>query len=387
MDGAGNVYIADYGDSTIKEWSTANTNLTTLVSSGLKNSSAVALDAAGNLYIADTSNHVVKEWTVANSNVVTLVSSGLELPVGVAVDVAGNVYIADYGDSTIKEWLAGSNTLVTLSSRFNHPVGVAVDDSGNVYIGDSGDHEIKEWSAAGHTVTNLVEGLNNPYGVAVDGAGNIYIGNYGDNVITEWSAASQTVTNLVEAAIPLGVAVNSMGDIYFASDYDLIEELPYVFVDPAPKLEGLAAGSDVLPAVLPTTENLLPPFAPTSEQSWLTITGVTNGVVSLAFTADIGPARTANITLLGQTIPITQGVVGTPPILAVAQMTSPGVLQFVFTNNPSAAFTVLSSTNLSLPLIQWTIAGAATETSSGVFQFTSSPTTNDAPCFYCVRSP
>ena len=59
--------------------------------------------------------------------------------------------------------------------------------------------------------------------------------------------------------------------------------------------------------MLPATANLLGPFAPGSDQSWLTITGATNGVVNFAFTANIGVSRTGNITVLGQTVPVTQG--------------------------------------------------------------------------------
>jgi hypothetical protein len=197
-------------------------------------------------------------------------------------------------------------------------------------------------------VTTLVGGLDFPYGVAVDATGNVYISDYVNNAI---------------------------------------KELPYAFVDPTPKLEGLAAGSDALPAVLPATENLLAPFAPTSDQPWLTISGITNGVVSFSFTANTGSARTAHITLLGQTIPITQGVIGTPPTLAGAQMLGNGACQFCFSNTPGASFTVLSSTNLSLPLSNWTVVGAATNTAPGQFQFTTSPTTNDPQFFYVVRSP
>jgi hypothetical protein len=132
---------------------------------------------------------------------------------------------------------------------------------------------------------------------------------------------------------------------------------------------------------------LLPPFAPTSDQPWLTITGVTNGIVSFSFTANSGSARTANISLLGQTIPITQGVIGTPPSLTGIQMLRNGVLQFDFTNNPSGSFTVLSTTNLALPMSVWTVVGTASNTAPGQFQFTSQPTTNDSQRFYGVRSP
>jgi hypothetical protein len=48
---------------------------------------------------------------------------------------------------------------------------------------------------------------------------------------------------------------------------------------------------------------------------------------------------------------------------------------------------VLSTTNLSLPLNNWTVAGSPTNIASGVFQFTTQPTTNDAQRFYTVRSP
>jgi hypothetical protein len=58
--------------------------------------------------------------------------------------------------------------------------------------------------------------------------------------------------------------------------------------------------------VLPTTENLLGPFTPTSDAAWLTIGGITNGVVSYSFRATTSN-RTAYLTVQGQSIPITQG--------------------------------------------------------------------------------
>jgi hypothetical protein len=47
---------------------------------------------------------------------------------------------------------------------------------------------------------------------------------------------------------------------------------------------------------------------------------------------------------------------------------------------------VLTTTNLSLPLINWTVAGPATNTAPGVFQF-STDTTNTPQGYYRVRSP
>jgi len=391
VDGAGNVYIADTGNSAINQLIAANTDAATLVSSGLSNPYGVAVDAEGNVYIADTSDDAIKEWTPANGNLTALVSSGLSNPQGVAVDDEGNVYIADSSDGAIKEWTAANSNVTTLvSSGLNALGGVAVDGAGNVYIADTSDGTIKEWTAANSNVTTLVSsGLNAPGGVAVDGAGNVYIADTFNYAIKKWSAANKTVSVLVSSGLnrPEGVAVNVAGNVYIADTWNnVIEELPYAFVDSAPRLESLAAGSDALPVVLPSTINLFAPFAPTSDQSWLTITGINNDVVSFSFTESAGASRTAHITLLGQTIPITQaGVI--PPAITVLQMLPNGVFQFAFSNTQGASFTVISTTNLSLPFSEWTVAGTARNTAPGQFVFTSQPITNDPRRFYAIRSP
>jgi sugar lactone lactonase YvrE len=347
-DAAGNFYVADIGSNAIVEWEAGTGNLNTLVSSGLNLPCGLALDGAGDLYIADSANNAIKKWTAATSNVTTLVSTGLNNPIGVAVDGAGNVYIVDNGNAAIKEWRAASINVTTLvSSGLTNPVGVGVDGSGNVYIADDG-NSVKEWMpASSNMITLMSSDTSGPGGVAVDGSGNLYIAGFSGN----W-----------------------------------LEERPQAFVDPSPRTEKPLAGNDVLPRVLPATQNLLPPFAPASDQYWLTVTGVTNGVVSFSFTA-ASTNRTGHIALLGQSIPITQSVVGTPPVLSSARMLSNGAFQFEFTNDPGTAFTVLATTNLSLPVSNWTVAGTATNIAPGLFQFTSQPTTDDARLFYTVRSP
>jgi sugar lactone lactonase YvrE len=397
VDGVGNAYIADLGNS-IQEWTVANGNVTTLTEPA--HPIGVAVDGAGNVYIAGPEQNEIELWTAANTNLTTLVT-GLNKPYGVAVDNTGNVFIADTGNNAIKKWTAANSNLTTVvSSGLNSPEALAVDAAGNVYIADTGDNAIKEWTAVNNAVTTLVSSVfYTPIGVAVDGSGNVYFAddayngiNQWTNSIYQWTMANGNVTTVASSSLVsydfLGVAVDGARNVYIADDLTgVIEELPHAFVDPTPKLEGLAAGTDVLPVVLPATENLLAPFAPTSDQSWLTITGVTNGVVSFSFTTNAGPARTANITLLGQTVAITQGTIGTPPMLNGAQMLGNGVLQFAFSNTPNGSFTVLCTTNLSLPWSNWTVVGAPSNMASGLFQFTSQPTTNDPQLFYGVRSP
>jgi DNA-binding beta-propeller fold protein YncE len=393
VDGAGNVYIADTGDSVIKEWTVANSALTTVVPSGLSSPDGIAVDIVGDVYIADTGNNAIQEWLTEADNLATLLS-GLKEPGGVALDGAGNVYIADTGNSAIKQWTPNTSSVILLvSSGLNNPSGVALDGAANVYIADTGNGTIKEWTAANSNVVALISsGLNEPKGVAVDGGGNVYIADTGNNAIKEWAAAGNIVTAMVSSGLsaPSGVAVDGAGNVFIAdAGNGAIKELPHAFLDPTPKSEGLAAGSDALPAVVPASENLLPPFAPTSDQSWLTITGVADGVVSFSFLANTGPSRTARITLLGQSIAITQGGVATPVTMTLtgAQILDSGGFQLSFTGTPGASFTVLSSTNLSVPLNNWTVVGAATSVAPGQFQFTSPPATNNSQCFYVVRSP
>ena len=404
VDGFGNVYLANTGSNSIVEWLPASNSVTTLVSSGLNAPGGVAVDSAGNVYIADSMNSAVKKWLAASHTVVTLASISstpveVRSPQQLALDAVGDIYIADSDGNAIEEWVASnSNVVDVVSSGLAAPTGVAADFGGNnIYLVDSLHNAIKKWTAASGVVSTLVSsGLSNPEGMAADGSGNVYIANsssYG--FITEWMAASGTGTNLIPSSagltFPDDVAVDAQGNVYVADSYNnVIRELTYAFVNSSAVAEGSSAGSDSLSPVLPTTENLLAPFAPTNDSTWLAITGVTNGVISFAFTANTNnTSRTAHIGVLGQVIPITQSalILPTPPLLTSVQMIGNGTLQFSFTNTSTASFTVWSTTNLLLPFTNWTMAGTASNLGSGQFQFTSPPATNAPGLFYRVTSP
>jgi len=64
-----------------------------------------------------------------------------------------------------------------------------------------------------------------------------------------------------------------------------------------------------------------------------------------------------------------------------------GAFQFGFTNTSGLGFTVLATTNLSLPLTNWTVLGAPVEGPPGHYQFTDPQATNSPTRFYRVRSP
>src|SRR6266702_1961428 len=111
------------------------------------NSGGVAVDGSGNVFVADTGNSAVKEILAASGyTTVNTLGSGFSFPSGVAVDGSGNVFVADTGNNAVKEILAagGYTTVNTLGSGFSCPSGVAVDGSGNVFVADSGNNAVKE---------------------------------------------------------------------------------------------------------------------------------------------------------------------------------------------------------------------------------------------------
>jgi serine/threonine-protein kinase len=225
VDVAGNVYVADDGNHLIREIS-ASGLVTTLAGSGLPGSAdgtgnlasfnfpqGIAVDASGNVYVADYGNNTIREITQAG--VVTTIAgsttagsadgsgtnSSFNQPTGVAVDASGNVFVADYGNNLVRKITPaglvttiagggiahGSGTAIT----FNGTTGLAVDASDNIYVTDYGNDLIQKISPAG-MVTTLGSGtggstkgnlLVGPYGVAVDATGIVYVADYGDNTI------------------------------------------------------------------------------------------------------------------------------------------------------------------------------------------------------------
>src|SRR5208282_2073994 len=79
---------------------------------------AVAVDQAGNLYVADSGNHTIRKLTPSGTNWVVSTIAGtagvsgsadgvgtnalFNYPAGVALNSVGNLYVADSGNNTIR---------------------------------------------------------------------------------------------------------------------------------------------------------------------------------------------------------------------------------------------------------------------------------------------
>ena len=165
----------------------------------LANPFGVAVDGAGDLYITDTGNSRVVEVTAAGTASV-LSTGGLTLkqPNGVAVDGAGDVYIADTVNSSVVEvTTAGTaSVLSTGGLTLSQPFSVAVDGAGDLYITDTGNNRVVEVTAAGTASVLSTGGLTlaEPFSVAVDGAGDLYIADYGNSRVVKINQASQALS-------------------------------------------------------------------------------------------------------------------------------------------------------------------------------------------------
>jgi sugar lactone lactonase YvrE len=182
----------------------------------------VAVDKSGQLYIADPFNNVVHVWNAAHQMTVLAGSLGVtgatngpdsfarfNQPQGVAVDADGNVYVADSGNQLIREitpvgsvtTLAGSGSRGNsdgfgADASFDDPVGIALDGKGNIYVADKGNNKIRKITPSGEVTTLAGDGspgarngkgaaasFNKPLGVAVDSAGNVYVADTHNNLI------------------------------------------------------------------------------------------------------------------------------------------------------------------------------------------------------------
>jgi sugar lactone lactonase YvrE len=261
----------------------------------------VAADSAGNVFVADTNNSTIRKITPAGA-VTTLAglagTSGssdgtgsaarFNSPAGLAVDGSDNVYVADTHNNTIRKisptgvvttvaGLAGSggSSDGTGTARFNSPAGLTVDGSGNVYVADTHNNTIRKITPTG--VVSTVAGLagtggssngtgsaalfSSPEGVTVDGSGNLYVADTGNHTIRKITPAGAVTTlaglagisgssdgagSMARFQYPAGLTVTSAGNLYVAdTDNNTIRQIsPAGLVATIAGLAGFSGSTD-----------------------------------------------------------------------------------------------------------------------------------------------
>lgn len=248
VDGGGNLAIADAGNNVVRFVTSTDGKISTAAGKGfstvtysgdggpatqasLWNPYSVALDAAGNLYIADSENNAIRKVTKATGIISTIaglgpdqpgysgdggsaVSAKINSPNGIAVDANGNIYFSDNGNHLIRKISNGIITTVAGTGATGYSgdggqaiqaklsasiVGVATDLSGNIYFADAGNNVIRKITVSTGIITTvagsgkagysgdggdpLLASLSDPLGVAVDSNGNLYIADSQNGVI------------------------------------------------------------------------------------------------------------------------------------------------------------------------------------------------------------
>ncbi len=283
-DSAGNLYVADTAGNRVLEISAAG-SVQTVVGTGTAGHSGdggpaigaqlngpfgLAVDAAANVYIADAGNSRVRQ--VATDGTIRTIAGGgpnrglyngpatsaaLVVPYALAVDAGGNLVIADTGQNLIRK-VSGGNIVtlagnggccdagdggpataaqfgISLPSDYQVWGGaLAFDSQGDLYIADTGNLQIRMISPdgivtriAGTGATNEDTGdngpalnatINYPYGLATDSSGNLYIA---DGLIREVMTNGEIVTAAVVIAplldLARSLAVDASGNLVFGS--------------------------------------------------------------------------------------------------------------------------------------------------------------------------
>lgn len=299
VDSQDNLFVADYSNNSIRQVAAQGTNWVVSTLAGrcsrgsddgvgatarFSSPAGVAIDRAGNVYIADSENDTIRKLSLAGTNwmVSTIAGSpdglaggnsdGLgrealfHLPYDLSADEQGNILVVDTDNSTIRQLAPMLDTwMVTTpagqamvpgftdgtggAAQFRGPLGIAVDSSGVAYIADAENNAIRSMapSSSGGVVTTIagLSGIagtndgpgvdarfNSPFGVAVDSHENLYVADFQNKTIRKLtrSGGSWEVSTIAGQAgvqdvadgtnsgahfcMPSRVAVDSSGTVY-----------------------------------------------------------------------------------------------------------------------------------------------------------------------------
>jgi hypothetical protein len=250
LDSSNNIFIADFGNSTIREVVASSGNIQTVAgtpgipgyvdnvlatAAQLDLPGSVFVDGSGNIIIADTFNSVIR---VVNPGAQPVTIAGTSIPAGYIKTVAGSQYDSMEGSQCQLTGDGGP----ALSAFLCLPIGVFVDGSENIFVADYANFAIREVASAGsistvagtlgtdcqtYATTGCGNGaaatsaqLNYPSGVTLN-SGNIYIADTEDFAVREVTggniqafAGNATEAYSGDGGLPTNAELNNPGSVF-----------------------------------------------------------------------------------------------------------------------------------------------------------------------------
>jgi sugar lactone lactonase YvrE len=322
VDAPGNVYVSDQNNKVV--WKiTASTGVASIyagtgtagysgdggaaTAATLSTPQGLALDSAGNLYIADPVNETVRKVAATTGIISTVVeptsgnNGGSIFPTGVAVDSLGNLYVADDVNNKIWKLTATTGTFTAVAGNGAYdstgdggpatgaglasPSGVAVDQAGNLFIAT---YAVVRKVTAATGIISTVAGVQDlpgstgdgglatsallkPQSVSLDSAGNLYVASWG-NEIREVNATTGIITRVAgiglsgfsgdggaagaaELNSPYSVAFDASGNLYFTDTYNYrVRKVTFASQTTATPAFSVAAGTYATPQSVTITD-------------------------------------------------------------------------------------------------------------------------------------
>ncbi|MHB8417119.1 MAG: NHL repeat-containing protein [Myxococcales bacterium] len=256
-DGSANLYVADSDTGEIRQLAVATGTVTTVAGdyhcradvdgtgsqACFDGPKGLALDGAGNLFVADSDNRTIRQVVLASGAVTTVAgapppaaaggadgtgsAATFASPVGVAWVGAGLLVVADAANDNLRQvavpgfavtTLAGSPPVAPGSAdgtgagaRFDQPWGVVFDGQQTLYVADTAGSAIRAIDVSTGAVTTFAGRLNQPgsadglgaaagfflpEGLALDGQGHLFVADSGNGTVRQVDLSTAAVTTL-----------------------------------------------------------------------------------------------------------------------------------------------------------------------------------------------